>query len=104
MTDLPDLIQASASLARITGTDDPDMRAARKHARAALAFAIGEPDNLADRLDLTATEMARQNARQAVAATRTNRPDRPTPAMRGAADTLRESIRAALERLDARRT
>lgn len=102
MTDLPELIEASAKLARITGRDDPDMRAARKHARAALAIALGEPDKLADRLDHTATEKARQNARQAVATTRTYRPDHQTPATRRAADTLRDAIRAALEKIDAR--
>ncbi|SEQ35092.1 hypothetical protein [Thalassovita taeanensis] len=104
MTDLPDLIEASAKLARITGEDDPDMRAARKHARRALALAIGTPEQLVERLDQTTTEKARQKARQAVAATRTYRPDSQTTATRGAADALRDAIRAALERVDARRT
>lgn len=102
MPDLPELIEASARLARITGEDNPDMRAARKHARAALLVAIGTPEQLVERLDQTTTEKARQNARQAVAATRAYRPDNQTPATRHAADTLRDSIRAALERIDAR--
>jgi len=100
--DLPELIEASKTLARL-GHDDPDLRAARRHARRAIALALGDPDAIADRLHATATEQARHGAEKARAAIKVYRPDHATPATRRAATALRNAIRAALARYDRKR-
>lgn len=106
MTDdrLPDLIHAAKQLERL-GLHDADLIGARRAARAALAIACATPDDLAPRLDTTATatERAREQARLARVSARIVRPITTTQAMRQATLALRDSIRRTLNRIDSKK-